>query len=268
MFIDRLPYSGPAGRDTQRQSAVLMTKGGPVPIFYNPYRQVAACSVPHRFRVHEAKVHFSEVLIVQPQVNIVPTIDRIKDESFPIASIVNGMTFCLIDLTDAPDVLTALRVGNAPAMELDQGWTPSFGGAIYYVKQGEDKSSEPTIHKLRVRMITQEVEDPGTGSGCCALACYLALAASEVDSTRQIKTEEGADAASEDLAAKTKKISLGGMTEHHVFAIEQGVEMGRKCTIAVEVDVAEDADGKRSITGVILSGRCTFFARGEIFGTY
>ena len=268
MFVERLPYGGPSDRDTQRQSAVLMTKGGPVPIFFNPYRQVAACSVPHNFQLHKTSVTFDDVTAVQPQVKIVPTIDRIGGKTFPIVSICKGMTFCLVDLTDAPDVLTALRAGQAPAMELDEGWKPSFCGALYYERSGEDNSAEPAIHKLHVRMITQGVEDPGTGSGCCALACYLALAASEAKPVHQIEPAGKANNGSEDLAAKTEKIKLGGKTERHVFAIEQGIEIGRKCTIAVEVDIKEDDGGNRSVAGIILSGRCTFFTRGEIMGTY
>lgn len=267
MFIERMSYGGPSDRDTQRQSAVLMTKGGPVPIFFNPYRQVAACSVPQNFHIHKANISFSDVLAVQPQVNIVPTVNRVKEKSFPVVSICKGMTFCLVDLTDAPEVLTALRAGDAPKMELDEEWKPSFCGAMYYKRSGEDMSGEPAIHKIQVRMITQGMEDPGTGSGCCALASYLALAASEASPTED-KSTEGTTTPGEDLAAKTDKIKLDGKTERHVFAIEQGIEMGRKCTIAVEVDIKGDDDGHRSVAGVILSGRCTFFTRGEIMGTY
>ena len=263
MFIERMEYN-PSNRNGQRQTATLMTKAGPIPIFFNPYRQVAACSVPHNIHVHKSGVSFDDVLAVQPQINIVPTIDRVKSKSFPIVSIVKGMTFCLVDLTDAPEVLTALRAGEAPAMTLDEEWNSGFSGAIYYERRGEDKSSDPTIYNMHVRMITQGVEDPGTGSGNCALACYLALAARETTPKQQEKSAGG----EEDLVASTEKIHLGDKTEHHVFAIEQGLEMGRKCTIAIEVDVKESQDGKRAVTGLILSGRCTFFTRGEIMGVY
>ena len=263
MFIDRAEYN-PKNRDGQRQSAVLMTKAGPIPIFFNPYRQVAACSVPHNIHVHKSRVSFEDVLAVQPQVKIVPTIDRVQNRSYPIVSIVKGMTFCLVDLTDAPEVLTALRPSEAPTMTLDEEWNSGFCGAIYYERRGEDKASEPTIYNMHVRMITHGVEDPGTGSGNCALACYLALAASETSTKQEPKSAGG----EEDLAAKTEKVKLDDKTEGHVFAIEQGLEMGRKCTIAIEVDVKESEDGKRAVAGLILSGRCTFFTRGEIMGVY
>lgn len=263
MFIERLEYK-PTERDSQRQSAVLMTKAGPIPIFFNPYRQVAACAVPHNIHIHKSRVSFDDVLAVQPQVKLVPTMERVKGKSYPIVSIVQGMTFCLVDLTDAPDVLTALRAGEAPHMVLDGKWNSGFCGAIYYEKRGEDKGGEPTIYNMHVRMITQGIEDPGTGSGNCALACYLAMAAGETSQTQKVKStgREG------DLASKTEKMKLGDKTHHYVFAIEQGLEMGRKCTIAIEVDIKETEDGKREVSGLLLSGRATFFSRGEILGVY
>jgi predicted PhzF superfamily epimerase YddE/YHI9 len=263
MFIERIDYRA-TERDSQRQSAVLMTKAGPIPIFFNPYRQVAACSVPYNIHIHKSRVSFDDVLAVQPQVKIVPAMERVKDKSYPIVSIVNGMTFCLVDLTDAPEVLTALRAGEAPVMTLDEEWNSGFCGAIYYERRGEDKASEPTIYNMHVRMITQGIEDPGTGSGNCALACYLALAADETSPKQEVESASSG----EDLALKTGKIKLGDKTDHHVFAIEQGLEMGRKCTIAIEVDIKDNEDGKRAVAGLILSGRCMFFSRGEIMGVY
>lgn len=241
-----------------------MTKAGPIPIFFNPYRQVAACSVPCNIHIHKSHVSFDDVLAVQPQVKIVPTMERVKNRSYPIVSIVKGMTFCLVDLTDAPEVLTALRAGEAPAMTLDEEWDSGFCGAIYYERRGEDKAGEPTIYNMHVRMITQGIEDPGTGSGNCALACYLALAAGETNPKQEVESASG----EEDLASKTDKMKLGDKTDHHVFAIEQGFEMGRKCTVAIEVDIKENEDGKRAVASLILSGRCTFFTRGEIMGVY
>jgi predicted PhzF superfamily epimerase YddE/YHI9 len=263
MFIERLEYK-PSERDSQRQSAVLMTKAGPISIFFNPYRQVAACAVPHNILVHKSRVSIDDVLAVQPQVKMVPSMERVKGKSYPIVSIVKGMTFCLVDLTDAPDVLTALRAGEAPHMTLDEEWNSGFCGAIYYERRAEDKGSEPTIHNMHVRMITQGIEDPGTGSGNCALACYLALTAGESRQKHGVKSTVG----DEDLASKTEKIKLEDKTDHYVFAIEQGLEMGRKCTIAVEVDIKEAEDGKREVSGLLLSGRATFFSRGEIMGVY
>ena len=249
--LEREPYRGPQDRDTPPQTAVFMTKAGRVPVFYNPYRQLAACTVPHEFHVHNKKVSIDEVLAVQPQIQIIPTFEKVKSKSFPVVSLVKGMTFALIDLTDAPEVLAGLKAGEAPAVELDQEWQPSFTGCMYYKRKGvtEQAKGEPAIINLQCRMIVQGFEDPGTGSASCALSCYLAT------------TGE-----SDDLVAKTAGMKLeDGKLEHSIFAIEQGIEMGRKCTIAVEVDTKREGE-KQKIQTVILSGRANFMLKGELMG--
>lgn len=248
-LVEKLMYRGPADRDTQRQSAIFMTKAGPIPVFYNPYRQLAACTVPHKYHVHGKAVSMESVLLVQPQIQIIPTFEKVKSKSFPVVSIVKGMTFALVDLTDAPDVLAGLKKGEAPEVELDEEWKPGFCGAMYYVRKGvtEQGAGEPAIINLQCRMIAQGLEDPGTGSASCALACYLAT-----------------QGKSDDLVAKTEGLKLEeGKVEHSIFAIEQGIEMGRKCMIAVEVDTKREG-GQQKIHTVILSGRANFHLKGEI----
>lgn len=242
-----------------------MTKAGPVPVFYNPYRQVAACAVPHNLHLHKDRVSMSKILAGQPQIQIVPTYDRIKDKTFPIVSGVKGMTFALVDLTDAPEVLGALKTSEAPEYEVDAEWSPSFRGAFYYKrKDSMTQENEPTIHAIQARMITQGVEDPGTGSACSALACYLAT-----DEMRSIKVEGKKSDIDSELSQKTEQVKLEEKPEkekleRHVYAIQQGVEMGRLCTIAVEVDLKVHGDGSKSVANVTLSGRINFFATGEL----
>lgn len=36
-----MPSSGTGRGETERQHAVFLTKAGPVPVYFNPYRQVA-----------------------------------------------------------------------------------------------------------------------------------------------------------------------------------------------------------------------------------
>ncbi|KAK5074996.1 hypothetical protein LTR64_001201 [Lithohypha guttulata] len=238
---------------------------GPVPVFYNPYRNVAACAVPHNMHLHKSRVSMEQVLVRQPQIQIVPTYDKLKEKTFPVVSGVKGMTFALIDLSDAPDILGALKTSEAPECELDAEWAPSFTGALYYKRLDslvQDK--EPTIHTIQARMIAQNIEDPGTGSACCALAGYLA--------TNEMKDLEpkAKEASSEDddLTKKTEEIRLEDKKEssheRHVYAVQQGVEMGRLCTIAVEVDLEIQADGSKKIVNITLSGRANFFASGQL----
>jgi predicted PhzF superfamily epimerase YddE/YHI9 len=262
-----MEYTGPHDRDTQRQSAILQTKAGKVPIFYNPYRQVAACGVPTNFHAHDRRVSMDAVIATQPHIQIVPTIEKVKQQNFPVVSIVKGMTFSLIDLTDAPEVLAALQPAKAPEVELDEAWKPSFVGALYYKRlPPSEAKGEPTIHNIQARMISHGVEDPGTGSACCALSAYLALNLGSNDNKA-----EGVKGASPDtegaLAAKTKNLDIGeARTERMVFGILQGKEMGRLCTIAIEVDVRTDKDGKRSVANIVLSGRASAHLEGKIIG--
>jgi predicted PhzF superfamily epimerase YddE/YHI9 len=252
-------YGGPADRDTQRQTAVLLTKAGRIPVFYNPYRQVAACAVPHDFHLHAGRVPMEKVIGTQPHIQIVPTIDQEKGRTFPVVSIVKGMTFALVDLTDNPEVFAALQAGKAPEVELDPDWSPSFVGCMYYkLVASSEQAGEPTIHNIQARMISQGIEDPGTGSACSALSCYLALNPSSTSAKPTPSDTEG------ELAKKTEDLQVGEKTERKVFGIQQGAEMGRLCTIAVEVDVKTDSEGKTSIANVILSGRGTLQLRGEI----
>ncbi|KAJ9609403.1 hypothetical protein H2200_005730 [Cladophialophora chaetospira] len=276
-FLEKINYD-PASRDTQKQTTTLLTKAGRIPIFYNPYRGVAACAVPTNFHIHSKHVDIEKIITTQPQVQIVPTIDKERGRSFPLVSIVKGMTFVLVDLTDNPEIFGALQAGKSPEVELDPQWSPSFVGCMYYrVLAKSEAPGEPAIHNVQARMISHGIEDPGTGSACCALSCYLSLnAPSEKRPSDQTKKptkasaapSTGAEATGEsDLVKKAEDLKLGETkTERKVFGIQQGAEMGRLCTIAVEVDVKNEADGKKSITNVVLSGRANMMLKGELIG--
>ncbi|OQV01534.1 hypothetical protein CLAIMM_06875 [Cladophialophora immunda] len=269
-YLERMHYGGPADRDTQKQTAVLLTKAGRIPIFFNPYRQVAACAVPFSYHIHAHRVPIEKIISTQPHIQIVPTIDKEKDKTFPLVSIVKGMTFVLVDLTDNAEIFGALQGGKSPEAELDAEWSPSFVGCMYYkVLAKNEQPGEPAIHNVQARMISHGIEDPGTGSACCALACYLALNDAGSPSEPKKPAEEATDkgTADSELAKKTEELKVGeAKNERKVFGIQQGAEMGRLCTIAVEVDVKTDAHGKRSIANVILSGRANLHLKGEILG--
>lgn len=226
---------------------------------------MAACAVPYKFHVHSQRVGIEKIISTQPHIQIVPTIDKEKDRTFPLVSIVKGMTFVLVDLTNNPEVFAALQAGKAPEVELDPEWAPSFVGCMYYkVLNKAEQAGEPTIHNLQARMITNGVEDPGTGSASCALSCYLAL--NPPSDPKKPGASEASESSSGELAKKTEELKLEEKAERKVFGIQQGMEMGRLCTIAVEVDIKTDAAGKSSIANVILSGRANMHLKGEIIG--
>lgn len=207
----------------------LMTKAGVIPVQFDSQRQVAAAEVPHKVHTHSASTTKDQILAVQPQLSSATEAGNMGP-SFPVVSIVKGMTFTLVDFSAAPALLAQLKPGEAPKPELDEGWTPSHFGTIYYSQLVPDTESENFIHRIRVRMICDGIEDPATGSGCSALAAFLAL-------------------------------RKGGKDSRHAFAIEQGVEMGRRSQICIEVKLDGTGAG---ITRVTLSGRATFTTEGRL----
>lgn len=240
---------------------MLSTKAGKIPIFFNPYRQVAACAVPHKFHVHSNRVPVERIIATQPHIQIVPTIDKEKGKTYPLVSIVKGMSFVLVDLTDNPEIFAAVQAAKSPEVDFDEEWSPSFVGCMYYKLLAQsEQPGEPPIHNIQARMISHGVEDPGTGSACSALSCYLALHG-PFGANKTKSSDQDAE-----LAKKTEDLKLEPKTERKVFGIQQGVEMGRTCTIAVEVDVKTDADGSSSIANVILSGRASMLTEGKFIG--
>lgn len=211
------------------KSTSLITKAGVIPVQFDPQRQVAAAEVPQKVHIHNNETTKDQILAVQPRLSSAVDAEKMS-ASYPVVSIVKGMTFTLVDFSAAPTLLTQLKPGEAPKPELDEGWTPSHSGTIYYSQRVPDTETENVIHRIRVRMISNGIEDPATGSGCSALAAFLAL-------------------------------RKGGKDSRHAFAIEQGVEMGRRSQICIEVKL--DGSGN-AISSVTLSGRATFITEGRL----
>jgi PhzF family phenazine biosynthesis protein len=145
----------------------------------------------------------------------------------PVASIVNGMTFIYAELPSLEALAAAKGEGNLNAdtydpSALDEGWQNGLVGTMYFVPQGEDAHGRKTY---RTRMFASR-EDPGTGSASSGLACLLA-----------------------------ERAGVG----HFKFVFEQGVEMGRRNEITVEVQ-----RGESGIEKVILSGTAVKVMEGTL----
>ncbi|OAL43607.1 Diaminopimelate epimerase-like protein [Pyrenochaeta sp. DS3sAY3a] len=225
----------------------LRTLAGRIPFVFNPDTHRATVHIPHDVHIHTAR-------LANPL-----ALDQGNALTVPIVSIVKGMAFGLAKL---PDLETLGRATGplVPAHEryeskfLDEGsgWDVGYTGTFWYVDlgfesddasapgsalegegKGEVKGKEEKVRLLRTRS-TPAHEDPGTGSASAALCAYLAL-------------QEG--------ASGEKKTSR--------FHLVQGVEMGRRCDIFVEVGV----DGEGVIEGVRLSGSAVGVMGGvlEIF---
>ncbi|EEP81946.1 predicted protein [Uncinocarpus reesii 1704] len=232
--------------------SALQTKAGVIQAYFDPARQVAAIEVPFDLHVHGKETPKDEILAVQRKLGTSPHVDKMK-ASYSVVSIHKGVTFTLVDFTTSPALISLLRPGEAPEPNLDAGWRaakstgngattpttttppslsspPSFCGAVYFIQLQTDFTEEPYITRLEVRVIADGVEEAASASGCCALAAHLAM-------------------------------QKGGKGSRHAYAIEQGIEMGRRSQLCIEVRLNEQGTGVSRIT---LSGRATMVMEGRL----
>ncbi|KAJ0141256.1 Abhydrolase domain-containing protein C22H12.03 [Fusarium oxysporum f. sp. albedinis] len=158
------------------------------------------------------------------------------DEGAPLFSIVNGMTFALVNLPSL-ELLGAAKVGAMGYIDgdlQDDGWKHDFDSRRYYytLLDGETSSDGKYVQNLRTRLVKRNMEDPATGSAACALSCYLALHKLSANSIR--------------------------------FNITQGVEMGRESLIVVDAEVDTDGAGERKVKTVHLSGKAVEVMKGTV----
>jgi PhzF family phenazine biosynthesis protein len=151
---------------------------------------------------------------------------QVKDD-YAIVSIVKGMTFILIELESEEALGMVSLAGRTLEVDgLDKEWNKTFIGSYFFVRMGRGKDGAT---RLRTRMIEGPLEDPATGSAASDLAAYLSV------------MEGGAD-----------KILR--------YEIVQGVEMGRRSEIFIEVEMKED----RSVSKLYLEGGAVAVMEGRL----
>lgn len=178
-----------------------------------------------------ADAETGEVTAVAPQkfhIHAAKFTSELTNQPHDTTSIVKGMSFIVVPLSDVATLGQAQRSLQDDPQVLDEGWRVGHLGTMYYVAQGEDAHGR---RRFRTRMFSDR-EDPGTGSASCALGCYL---------VGKIPAEEG----------------KGPFR----FAFEQGVEMGRRNDISVEVT---RGDGGEGIEKVVLSGTAVKVMEGKL----
>jgi predicted PhzF superfamily epimerase YddE/YHI9 len=157
-----------------------------------------------------------------------------KIESVPIVSIVKGMAFGLCQIPDL-EALSQIKGPLIPGetryertlLDAGSGWDIGYTGSFYYVDLGPDPEDD-NVRLFRTRCIPQH-EDPGTGSASAALCCHLALTEGEKGTVR--------------------------------FHLVQGVEMGRRCDIFVDVIMKKTG---KDIEDVKLSGQAVEVMQGTL----
>ncbi|KAF7876733.1 hypothetical protein EAF04_001817 [Stromatinia cepivora] len=156
-----------------------------------------------------------------------------KETQCPIVSIVNGMSFILVHLPSLEHLKRAPEIGNLNpdayyVQHLDEGWRNGLCSTMYFVGLGSEKGR----CMFRTRMLAT-AEDPGTGSASCALACWLSL----------------------------RGDGDGGGGKEKRFGFVQGVEMGRRNDIFVDVRMKRDGVG---VEEVVLSGEAVKVMEGML----
>lgn len=224
----------------------LLTKAGPISITSLEGGAAGAvrARIPHAVHVHKNSLgdlpgdHTSSY---GPYLNEKPSV-REAERSAQVVSIVRGMTFLMARLDGGLEALAlvtdsrrGLDFGKIPGL-LDAGeWAGGFTARYYYVldtpgpvRRGDGKWEVG----VRTRMAELATEDPATGSASSALACKLALE--------------------------------WGLKDPLVMKNTQGVEMGRKSDIEVEVVPRVEANGEVHIGEVYLAGKATVVMEGNI----
>jgi PhzF family phenazine biosynthesis protein len=208
----------------------LIPGAGPIPISAVSSKPgYVSAVIPQTYHHHAAQCPAPRFLALHSTLSSFIT----EDQTFPVVSIVHGMTFVLVELQTL-DALAAAELGNASANILadsgilDNGWEYNAPiGTYLYVRNAE--AEHAGVEAIRTRMLVRGIEDPATGSAASTLTGYLAL--KEAD-------------------------KMGAKRE---WKIVQGVEMGRRSEIGVRVALTFDR-----IDTIELSGTAVVVSEGTI----
>ncbi|KAK1522684.1 phenazine biosynthesis-like protein [Colletotrichum paranaense] len=208
----------------------LIAKAGPIEIEETGSESVRA-AIPHNTHLHQKRLRD---LGPGPYSNATAELANAEVEA-PVFSIVNGMTFALVELPSLASLASA-KIGPMEFRQqelLDEGWRKTFISRYYFVRLGAETIDGRVVHKIRTRLIEPDLEDPATGSAACALSSYLSLHEFSEDSLS--------------------------------FEITQGVEMGRRSDIYVDAKLGRGTDGTRKLETLHLGGTATKVMSGTIF---
>ncbi|OQE13761.1 hypothetical protein PENSTE_c046G09022 [Penicillium steckii] len=225
---------GPAlfkDNSSNETSATLLTKAGPVGIWYDSTRQTVSAEIPHNMHIHSKSLSKNTLSQSQPVLQESLSAGHIP-QGFPVVSIVKGVTYALVDFTDSPPLFERVSAGPSPIVELDDGWSPSFAGTMYYRRlKVETKDDNSVVHDLRVRMIAIDLEDPACGSGSATVAAYLAL-------------------------------QDGKKNGRYIFNLDQGSEIDRQSYITVDLTLNELGT---SVSKIMLVGQAALSMSGSLY---
>src|SRR3569833_41097 len=213
----------------------LITKAGPIKISLSEDGARVRAAIPHAVHIHSgrlASLPRAKELAATGTLGYGDPAILEAELMAPPVSIVRGMTFLPVKL---PSLEHLAKVTPGRHLEdenldglLDEGpWRESRIGRYFFVEKENGT--------IQTRNIDFVVEDPATGSAACTLACYLTL-----------------------------QSAAAGVTTPLVYNILQGVEMGRRSDICVEVTPGVDAQGQPEIQEVFLGGTAVVVMSGKL----
>ncbi|KAJ5833289.1 hypothetical protein N7474_001600 [Penicillium riverlandense] len=225
------------------EDGTLITKAGEISVRRDPDGLVGADIPCHNYRVHSkrsGRVEKQAIIQQHPELQCHSTTLL---PNFPVISIAKGLlltwayTFSFIPIKiDSLETLAEINPAKPPDVTqvLDEDFTgPIGGGVMFYC----ELSSTGDLNRFQVRRMTSGgEEDPATGSAACAFSVWQS----------QAKCRENPEAA---LWKKTMR-----------YEIQQGVEMGRKSDIIVDVTLNNDLHPQK----VVLLGYAAETMSGEL----
>lgn len=233
-------------------ATTLVTKAGPIPVGLSEGAasdggggaKMVKAMIPQNMHLHSTRVPAKELLRLHP--SLAPYVAA--DASFPVVSIVRGMTATLVPLASLT-ALAAVAIASGGATiptsstadggYLDPGWeTPDHLARYFYVLDVPDETLGRNV--IRSRMCVSGIEDPATGSAASSLTTWLSLFGPAV----------------------AQRQEEGDLREYHVV---QGVEMGRRSDIGIKVKVKDVDSNRKGIESVELSGCAVLISEGSVW---
>lgn len=210
----------------------FLIKAGILELSYNRQTGEARAGIPHNVHIHNTHtLTITDVLAKQPALAAYLSQrqsngdgDGVKVE---VVSPVKGMNFGMISLPNLDALGKVTTTGTRMTASLDSEWDSGPLMLMFYVRMPAEDLGKNTI-RLRTRMVEGSFEDPATGSASCGLAALMALTEKREGRTR--------------------------------FEMVQGLEMGRRSEIEVEVLVSGGV-----VQSVELSGRAVEVMEGRVF---
>lgn len=214
------------------QVTSLITKSGEIPITIQDAQSgTVAAKIAHNTRIHAQRFPLSDLLYLHPTLKPYFSATGTEETSFPLFSIVNGMSQTFIELPTLEALAAVPRATGGELVSvsqyLDAGWQSGLICVYFFVRDIDDDVTGKKV--IRTRMMLGALEDPATGSSASGLASYLAL------------TE-------------------GKAGETYRYHFVQGVEMDRRSDIGVNVVL----DGEGAIGEVELTGSAVTVSEGVI----